>query len=119
MGPSIWVKRSLGSGPPVAFRSGQVPWSAAKWLHEEMTKGMAALNATCCMDREDEEESCINVVKCEGNGMEDSADGWKTPEVSGLDMEGANNEEVLIVNMMRAEEEEPPKCLTDKEEFLA
>ncbi len=28
MGPSIGVKRSLGSGPPVAFRSGQVPWSA-------------------------------------------------------------------------------------------
>jgi hypothetical protein len=76
----------------------------AKWLQEVMTKGMAAVNATCCMDR----ESCINVVKCDGKGMEDSADGWRTPEVSWLDMEGANSEEVLIVNMMRAEEEEPP-----------
>jgi hypothetical protein len=91
----------------------------AKWLQEVMTNGMAAVNATCCMDREDEEESCINLVKCEGKGMEDSADGWWTREVFWLDMEGANNEEVLIVNMMRAEEEEPPKCLTDKEEFLA
>jgi hypothetical protein len=57
------------------------------------------------------------VVKCEGT--DDVADGWRTLDASLLDMEGVDDGEVLSIKVMRAEEEEFPKCLGYEEEFLA
>jgi hypothetical protein len=69
----------------------KIVWSGHRRLQELMTKGAAAVNTACYMDREDEEEGSVNVVRSE----------------------------MLVVNMLKAEEEEAPKCLTDKEKFLA
>jgi hypothetical protein len=63
------------------------------------------------MDTEDDKESSTNVAKCEGT--------WRTSEASWLDKEGAEDEEVLVVSVLRAEVGKPPECLIDKEEFLA
>jgi hypothetical protein len=49
--------------------------------------------------------------------MEDPENRWRTPETSWLDMEEAMEGEVLVINMMRAEEDKPPRCLTEEEEF--
>ncbi len=55
-----------------------------------MTRRAAAVNMACYMDTENEEEGSVNVVRCE----------------------------MLVFNMLKAEEEEAPKCLTDKDKFL-
>jgi hypothetical protein len=68
-------------------------------------------------DTETEEEDRDSVVKCKG--MDDVEDVWRTLDASWLDMEGVDDGEVLSIKVMRAEEEESPKCLADEEEFLA
>jgi hypothetical protein len=64
----------------------------SKWLHEPITKGAASMNATCCMDTEDEDEGCISVIQC--GGIDDAVDGWKMPEHGEDDVvEGESEEE--------------------------
>ncbi len=48
--------------------------------------------------------------------MDNSADRWKTPNASWLNMERAGEGEVLITKL-KAGEERLLKCLTDEEEF--
>jgi hypothetical protein len=44
----------------------------AKWLHELMTKGAASANTARCMDMEEEDQGCINVIQ--GDGIDDAAE---------------------------------------------
>ncbi len=66
------------------------------------------MNATCCMDTEEEDKGCVKVVQCDG--MDDFADEWRTPYASWSDMEGANEGEVPIITVMKAGEESPPNA---------
>ncbi len=68
-----------------------------------MTKGSASVNATWCIDTEEENEGCINLLKCDGGEVSES--GWKTSDASWLDMEGAKKGTALVDNVMKAEEE--------------
>jgi hypothetical protein len=45
----------------------------AKMLPELMTKGVALVNATCCLSMEEEDKGYINMVKCDG--VDDSSGG--------------------------------------------
>ncbi len=44
---------------------------------------------------------------------------WSTPDGSWLHMEGAGEEERSVFNVVRMNEAEPFKCLTDKRDFQA
>jgi hypothetical protein len=53
------------------------------------------------------------------NGTDDALDGWRTPDASCIDMEGTNEKHVMIINLVQAAEEKPPRCLKDEEECSA
>jgi hypothetical protein len=40
------------------------------------------------MDTKEEDKGCVNVIRCDG--LVDTAEGWKTPNASWLDMEEAD-----------------------------
>jgi hypothetical protein len=48
---------------------------------------------------------------------DDVLDGWRTPDTSWMGL-GADEEEIVFINVVEAAEERPLRCLTDEEEFL-
>jgi hypothetical protein len=49
-----------------------------------MTKEPASMNMSCCRDTEEEDEGCIDIVRCDDE--EKSGSGWKTMDASWLGM---------------------------------
>ncbi len=77
-----------------------------------MTNGAASVNATCCMAwiwkrRRKVLSTWFRVM------------GWRTPDVPWMDLEGADENKVVIISVKIIAEERLPRCLTNEEKFLA
>jgi hypothetical protein len=51
-------------------------------------------------------KGCVTEIQC--NGTDDSLDRWRTLDASLLDMEGADEQEVMVINMVKAAVERLP-----------
>jgi hypothetical protein len=56
---------------------------AGKWLHDLKTKRAASVNATRCKDREEEEEGCFNMLRCDRT--DNVLKGRRTPDASWME----------------------------------
>jgi hypothetical protein len=62
--PEAWAGQNhFGRDRKVTYPVSQCATKHAKWLHEQMTKGAASVNAACGMEREMEDEGSINVIQ--------------------------------------------------------